>query len=222
MTSAILLLIGFIIAFTSLLCALEVLYRKFRFPAEISRKIAHTLCTLSSLAFLQSFDSALYVILMGAFFTILLLIARKHKLLQSIESVGRQSAGSILLPIAIGLSFIFSKILNHTAYFILPMLILGISDPLAGIAGLIAGKKGGGIKIFSFDTHKTWIGSILFLISTLIICYVYFNFIHPVDGIVWKVICLAVSTTVVELLSGRGTDNLSVPMWVILFTSWIL
>ncbi len=207
----------FIVVFLFLIFICEFLYRKFNLKAEITRKIAHISASLFSLVFLYTFQSYLYVIILGTLFFLLLFIGKRYQFFKSIDAVQRKTAGSYLLPVSICLLFVISKESGNQLFFVLPILVLSLSDPLASIAGTAYKHRTRNIQIFNRKLDKTYLGSMVFaaftLIITLIVLFLYnFSGIH----LVGLSIIIALSATVVEMFSCNGLDNLTVPHFILL------
>jgi dolichol kinase len=199
----------------------ELLYQRFKVNPEITRKIAHVLGTLSSISFVFLFDSYWYVLLMAVGF-FALLIASKHKgIYKSIDQVGRKTMGSYLLPVSIFLMYFIYTLTNNQLYFIMPILILGISDPLAGLTGATLVKNARQISIFGYRLQKTWVGSLCFFVATFIITILTLYFYdYSSQNIIFAGLYFALFLTIIEMLSIRGSDNLTVPLTTALLL-WI-
>ena len=87
------------------------------------------------------------------------------------------------------------------------MLIFAISDPLAGIVGAKW------IKSKEIYGGKTIAGSLTFLFSALIICLLLTLSVYGKPRITLSLM-IALTATVTELVSTRGTDNFTVPLVV--------
>ena len=208
------LLLTFILltGFTGMLAICEAVYRRWSIDPEYTRKGAHVLGTLSSLLLLL-LDSHWYVLFLGSILFIILYFGKKTGFLRSINEVKRETYGSILLPAAIYLAFLFSEKTGITLCFLMSILILGVSDTLAALAGMAGKKDQNGSLTGRLFIHKSIIGSIVFFISSFIISFIVFTFFsYSVKEIfVWALILAAV-TTVVELISIKGTDNFTIPV----------
>jgi dolichol kinase len=144
----------------------------------------------------------------GFSFLLLLYLSEKFNFLKSINSIERKTFGSVLYPIAIYLCFILNQVLvkNNGQYqfYFASLMILGISDPLAAIVG-------GKYPIFRFQkiaVGKSIGGSLAFFIAAFIISFSFLTLDNKI------LICLAVSllSTLAELFSYNGFDNLFVPL----------
>lgn len=208
----------YIVAFTIILATGEVLHHILKVRSEYTRKFAHSTATLLSLTFPLIFQSYEYVLVMGLVFFVILLIARAKDLLKSIEDVSRKTYGSVLLPIAISGAFVAANLLDDNKLFIIPILILGVSDSLAGITGIFFKKKLRQVIIYGWKLNKTYLGSLVFFLTALVIClYV----LHWFTGLLSpKTLTIALSVAlgaaIVELLSSKGLDNITVPLTAIM------
>lgn len=214
--------IVFILSFLGVILLSEFLYAKFAFSAEITRKTAHTLATLFSLIFLTTFQSYWYVVILALVFFLLLVVGKRFQLFQSIFGVQRKTAGSYLLPLAIGLLFVISKETDNRLLFILPILILGISDPLAGLFGTLYGDHTRRVVLFHHEFDKTFMGSSVFCLSAFVITLVVLPFFaftgYP---LLLAALGVAVLATFVEFISSYGTDNITVPLVLCLVLYWL-
>ncbi len=211
--SQILLTFIFLIAISVLLFITEMIYKKLELKGELTRKFAHSVATLSTISFPFLFDSHWYVLSLVIFFFAVLLISSISSKLKSIHDINRKSTGSYLLPIGIYVPFLVSNKMGNEFLFVLPMLVLGISDPFAGIMGMYNRKNNNKIKLFGKVLDKTFKGTSGFLISSFVISVVALSIYKEVFN--FEVLVLAVSIAVVssfvELLSGKGFDNFFVP-----------
>jgi len=202
------------IAFSIILATGEILHSILKVKTEYTRKFAHSTASLLSLTFPLIYNSYEYVLVMGIVFFLLLLVAKWRHLLRSIDDVPRTTYGGILLPIAIAGSFIVSVWLDDTKLFILPMLLLGVSDSLAGITGVYFGEKLRKVTLFYRKLNKTYLGSsVFFLTSFVISIFTLHYFLGNYDTLtIVMAISVAGATALVEVFSSKGLDNFTVPL----------
>jgi phytol kinase len=199
----------------------EMLYHRFHVNAEITRKIAHIASTLTSLSFIYLFDSHWYLLFLACILFLLLYISKREGLFKSIESIDRKSSGSYILPVSIYLLFLIFELTNNQLLFILPILLLGISDPLAGISGMNLTKNPRKIRFWGYVLQKTYVGSFtFFLTSFILIVMALFFHNYPGYNILISGLFFAGSITIVEMLSSKGTDNFTVPLTTVILL-WI-
>jgi phytol kinase len=195
----------------------ELIYRRLGLKGEITRKFAHFTATLSTVTFPYLFTDHRYVLVLALIFFIILFISRNGTQLKSIHDIERKSVGSYLLPLSIYLTFLISNLLDNKLLYILPIIILAVSDPMAGILGINLKKNNHKIEIFGIKTKKTFLGSGSFFLSSFIISIIalYFNRMIFDFKTFWLALAIAVVATSAELISWRGSDNLFIPMSVI-------
>ena len=130
-------------------------------------------------------------------------------MLKSIHSVKRKTYGAFLLPVSIGIAYYVSVWQKDNIFFILPVFILAISDPLAYYFGTAYKSK-------VLKSDKTVIGTLIFFLSALIICTTVL--LHQSAGFksLGIALCISVIVSGIELISPNGSDNLTIPLSVIL------
>ena len=212
------LMIIFLLAILGLLIFNEIVYRRLGLKGEITRKFAHFTATLSTITFPYLFNDHWYILALASFFFIILFVSRNGTQLKSIHDINRKSIGSYLLPLSIYLTFLISFKLENKFLFILPILVLAICDPMAGILGLNIKTYNHTIQIFGYNTKKTILGSGSFFVSCFIICIIglYFNRMVFDLKTFWLALGIALLSSLTELFSYRGMDNLVIPMTVLL------
>lgn len=208
----------FLVAISLLLVFNEMVYRRLGLKGEITRKFAHFTATLSTITFPYLFSDHWYVLFMAFAFFVLLFVSRHRSYLKSIHDIQRISIGSYLLPVSIYLTFLAAHKLDNKFLFILPILVLAICDPVAGILGINLQQYNNKIKLFGHELQKTWLGSLSFFVSCFIISIIalYFNQVQINLRIFLIAFAVATVSTFAEMLSWKGSDNLFIPMSVLL------
>lgn len=177
--------------FLLLLMLIEYVTRWKNLNKELTRKIAHILSGLFGIAMALVLNKWIFITF-ATFFFVIITISYGIKFFSSIHNVKRKTFGELLLPLGILVAYIFSD--GATSNFVASVLILSLSDPLAGAVGSITKRK------FIF-------GSTSFLVSSLIILLIVFAGVpYPL------LILIAASITLVEWFSPLGTDNLTIPL----------
>ncbi len=201
--------------FLLLFAVAQVLYYKFKVNVDITRKIVHIGTGVLTLLFPLLLGNHWQVLILCATFAIILTVSKKFNLLKSIHSIDRFSYGSILYPVAVYCCYVVYYYFNkELIFFYLPVLILAICDPVAAIIG---SRFSYGI-FYIGKGKKSLSGSISFFISSVIVSFVLFNFFSSRNLIIILplVFLIALISTVVEALSTKGTDNITIPASVIL------
>jgi dolichol kinase len=199
-------LLGFIAGYPMLILFCEFLNRKLHIESEYTRKIAHILSVLVALTFPLIFADYRFVLAFCFLCAIAFFIANRTKILYSIDGVERETGGSYFLALGVGISYYLSVIFENEVLYNLPLIILAISDPLAGILG-------GKISSKQLINSKTLAGSLSFFVSTLIISVMYLCKTEC-RNIIGLSLFISFIATLIELLSPKGSDNMTVPTTV--------
>ena len=207
---ALLILLGIVLVLTFT----ELSYRRLELPTEVTRKFAHFTACISTIVLPYVFTSHWYVFGLAVFFFLILFLSSKGVQLQSIHKIDRKSVGGFLLPPAVYVTFLISSYMDNKFMYVLPMLIVGISDPMAGMLGMNIKQNNKYIKIFGHTLQKTAFGSLAFLVSSFLIAliglYIYMGVFQW--RTLWLAMLISVVTTITEMLSKRGWDNLLIPI----------
>ncbi|MBT7552888.1 hypothetical protein HN670_00285 [bacterium] len=184
----------------------EFLYKK-GLRSEYSRKVAHILGGFISLLLPIWFD-VVTAVGIGIFFFVVLLAAQHKKLLNSVNKTDSYSAGAALFPLGLAVSFAFFVPIN-LIIFQGSVLILTLSDGMAGLLGYKFGKKK-----YNITGEKSWLGSFLFFIITLLVLLTILYFVNSALSV--KMILFSIVGSLLlallEGLLGRGLDNLAIPI----------
>lgn len=203
---------------SSVFILVELTYRVFRVEAEFTRKTAHVICGLITLSYPNVFDHQLPVLILNIQSLLLLVLSRLFGFMPSINNIPRKSWGSFWFPVSVYVVFVISLYFENKSFYYIPILILSISDPFAGISGMLNKsnfKKSGTVKN---KAGKTLLGSSLFAFSaltiSLIMTSIYFDF--SFFKFIAMSIVITIFSTIVERYSNKGIDNLTIPLSVLL------
>jgi len=208
----------YLLGISILLIFNELNYRRLKIRGEITRKFAHFTATLATVPFPYIFTNHWYVLILAVIFFAVLFFTQHGKQLKSIHDIERKSVGSYLLPLAIYLTFLISVTFHNKFLYILPMLILAVCDPMAAILGMSAKKNNGRIQLFGIKTQKTVIGSGAFLVTSFVISLIALYFHREAFDLktFWLALMVSAVRTLAELAAWRGSDNLRIPLGVVL------
>jgi dolichol kinase len=188
---------------------------KFGLAPEIQRKAVHIATGLYALTLPFTFESPAAVILLLCVSIAVMLALRlpafaNGGIASAIHAVERKSYGEIYLALAVGIVFWMSG--NNLVLFVLPVLVLTLSDAAAALAGTRYGSRH-----FAVETgSKSWEGVTIFFLVTWILALVILLLMTDIDRT--KVVALSVMIAafgaLVEADSWGGLDNLFVPVGV--------
>ena len=170
---------------------LEWLVRRRGIDSEATRRVAHVVACLFGLLVYFTFPLPVVVII-AVLFAAAMLLSRWRHVLTSIHSTRRRSLGEVYLPLGIAIPAVLGG--GHDPLFVTSVLVLGFADVAAGVTGDLLRSP-----------HKTWWGTLAFAVVAAIV----------VLACGWGLAIAAVVgvlVSLVERVSSRGTDNLSIPL----------
>lgn len=203
-------LIIFLFASFALIGGVEIVKRQLLLSANVTRKVTHIGAALIAAAS-PLFLSPIVIILSCIFFAGMLFFGRHSVLFSSIQDVKRNTLGAVFLPLGEAISAI-AFLPQGIREFQFGVLVMGISDALAGLIGERFGKH----QVTILGTRKSIEGSLAFFLSTLFITFLFF----PMLG--YPLILIPLLLTFVELVLGNGFDNLALPIIGALLLKYII
>lgn len=214
-------LIFVIIGIASLLLSLRLI------SAEVSRKIIHIGVSNWWLFAMFTMKNTLIAVIGPVSFIIINYISYKKHLFSAMENdAEHNNLGTIYFPVSLLILVLlcYSGPLTLTAG-AAGMLVMGYGDGFAALAGKYFGKKH--ISIGGFSTGKTVPGSLTMLTVSFIVILLVFQLAGAGGSVYsstavwgWSLV-IAAAAAIVELITPRGFDNISVPLTTaVLF--WII
>lgn len=192
----------------------EFLWKKKIVGVELSRKFIH-MGTGVIVAFSPYFLDWWQIQALSVAFLVVILLSSKFRIFQSIHAVKRLTKGEILYAVGIGICAFLEP---APWIFVAAIMHLAIADALAAIVGLKWGKR---TRYMLLSHGKSMIGSLTFFyVSVGILLSAYF-FVTPgnlPDTYLLLLVTPAV-LTVLENISWYGSDNVTVPVMVIVLLS---
>jgi phytol kinase len=172
---------------------------------EVVRKLAHIIAGLGAALF-PIFLGFTEIALVGALLAVSVVAAVSMNMFTSVRQVDRITYGEVLFPLAITC---VALIFPDPLLYIYAIATLGLADALAAILGRVYGRK----TFHLLNPKKTYVGSTVFLVVTFIIGVVLlYGAGTPPLAVLGVSAVLAVLLTVVEAVSDKGFDNLTVPL----------
>ena len=181
-----------------------------KFGKEASRKCVHILLANWWIIAMIFFTTPVYAAIMPAVFIIVNYLSHKFKIIKMIEREKGEddSLGTVYYAIALTiLAYLTFGPLNNPIIGLCGIIVMGYGDGMAAVVGQSVKSKS--FKIGS--TTKTLAGSLTMLIITFVILSGFFVYTNVA---LWflKAIILSLIITVIEAVSIKGTDNLTVPL----------
>ncbi len=201
------------LALVGVMLIAEAAYRLFKVPTEWSRKIAHVGSGIVALSYPDFIQNHFIILALTVSFTIILYTCKKMGWFPSIFSVGRKSYGELLFVWSSWLLFWLYQYTGENIYFYLPFSVVVFADPMAALIG-----KSFPVKVYSiFNHNKSFGGSLAFFIVTFILSYYFLTMTAWSHNILFISILHSIVLTLVEAVSVKGWDNLSIPLVSVLF-----
>ena len=181
---------------------------------EASRKFIHIMLGNWWIIAMHFFTSVWFAVFVPATFVIINYLSYKKDLIKVMERDEKDGLGTVYYAVALLILAIISfGIFKNPALGLVPTLVMAYGDGLAAVIG--KGIKSKKYKLG--ESKKSVAGSLtMFVISTFLIG-VYLWFAH--STIFWKtahwplVACLmGFAITGIEAVSGKGWDNITVPL----------
>lgn len=180
---------------------------------EISRKFIHI--ALSNIWFIYCLliDELLIACILPAAFIVINSLSYKFKIFKTMEREENDGFGTIYYAISILLVTIFSYLQTNPMIGMAGMLIMGYGDGFAAIVG----KKIKSKEYNILGTTKTIAGSTTMLIFSLLISCIVF-YIMGMEYFIFKAFITAIVATILEAISVKGLDNITVPIMITVLT----
>ena len=182
----------------------EYLRRVHLFHAEVTRKFIHimTASFAATWPFFMEFNT---IELISLLMFMGILVSRQLHLFRAIHGVQRRTWGELFFAMSIGIAAVLSQ---SNWVFAAAMLVMGVADGFAALVGTLFDKTH---RYKVFGHRKSYEGTITFFVMTLIILFACSAFGHfPMSSL--SLVWLAMLATVFENIAVAGTDNLFVPL----------
>lgn len=139
-------------------------------------------------------------------FIILNYLSYRQNIFKAMERGGQGNLGTVYFPISLLLLVILTfGILDRPDIGAMGILILGYGDGLAAVFGVKYGKH-------KLPFGKSWEGSIAMFVASLVVGIVVSSLMFPLMTALWIGLVIALLATLIELVSPKGFDNLTVPL----------
>ncbi len=196
-----------------LMATVRYLASQFQISAEMQRKIIHVAVGISSLFFPWIFSSPLPVFILIACAILVMFAMRRGKAKTQgigavLHSVSRPSYGEIYL--AISVAFLFFRSEANPVLYVLPLLIITLSDTASALVGTAYGK----MRFSVVEGTKSIEGVVAFFMVTWISAMIVLLLMTDVAriNVILLSFLVAAFCALIEADSWRGFDNLFVPV----------
>ena len=201
------------VALIAVMLLAEFAYKFFKLNTEWTRKIAHVGSGIVALTYPMYHKTHWTVLGLTVSFTIILYLSKKMGLFQSIFSVNRKSHGELFFVWSTWLLFMIYQFSGNVSYFYLAFSSVVFADPAAALVGTSFPFK----KYTIFGNTKSLGGSFSFFVVSFALSYFYLLKIGSSMNILVFSLAHALLLTIVEAISSKGLDNLTIPIASVLF-----
>jgi hypothetical protein len=194
------------LAFAALFVAAEAWRRVAQPPVEGARQRVHGGIVVGFFPWL--FASSWTVLALALLATAALGGGRRLALLPSVTGVARKSRGEILFPLAGCLLFVLAH--DRPIFYVIALYTLVVSDTLAALLGRAYGRMAFAVG----EDRKSVEGSAAFFTATFVGVHLMLLLGTSLERLATVLIAaqIALLVTSVEAITGRGDDNLVVPL----------
>lgn len=186
---------------------------------EASRKFIHIMLGNWWLIAMYFFNNVWFAAFVPLTFVIINYISYKKDIIKVMEREENKKDGLGTVYYACSLLIlviITFGVLNKPILGLVPIFVMAFGDGLAAIFGKLIKSK----KYKVYDTEKSIAGSLTMFIVSFIIISVYLIYIN---NLFWylKAIIISLIITVLEAISIKGTDNITVPIATLIMLMFV-
>ncbi len=196
---------------------LRALVKHLNVSAEIQRKVIHASLGLYALTFPWIFTETWEVTVLCGITILLMILIRTvpvlHEQLGScLHAVKRISWGEIFFAFSVGILFALKG--DQNVFYILPLLILTLSDAAAALVGTVYARSSFRVA----EGVKSWEGTTFFFLTSWILSLIVLLTFSdlPRESVALVAMIIALFGALIEATSWRGLDNLFVPIGIFL------
>lgn len=185
---------------------------------EICRKYIHIM--LSNIWFISMafFDNFIIAALLPILFVIINALSYKYNLIKIMEREDKKEGiGTVYYAISLTILSLVTFYIEKPILALPGILIMGYGDGLAAVIGQSVKSK----KYNILGSTKSIAGSITMFIVSLVISICIFMFLG-VEGLILKSFVLAIVATILEGISIKGLDNITVPLIITFIVAYMI
>lgn len=185
---------------------------------EVTRKYIHIMLSNIWFISLAFFDNFIIAAILPMLFVIINSLSYKYNLIKIMEREDKKEGiGTVYYAISLTILSLVTFYIDKPILALPGILIMGYGDGLAAVVGQNIKSKSFNI----FGSTKSIAGSTTMFIVSLIISVLIFAFIG-VDYLIAKSILIAFIATILEAVSVKGLDNITVPIIITAIVGYII
>lgn len=202
----------FSLLYGGLCLALGLFAYKLGMNKKYTRKLVHILVGFEWVILHHFMGNSIHFLVVCLIFTGLLLLSHVRHLMPMISSEGENSSGTVYYGVSMSVMSLISLLVpNMMLPFGAAVMITSFGDGFSGIVGQMIKKKNPRIL-----GNKTLFGTLAGFVASFLSLYI-FSLAYKMPLKVYEMLMVALLAVLLELLTGRGLDNISVPLGSLLF-----
>ncbi|MGL6173968.1 MAG: diacylglycerol/polyprenol kinase family protein [Cellulosilyticaceae bacterium] len=211
-------MIGAVIAYAYVFCLLMIAPIFEKYGKEVSRKFVHIMTANWWFIIMIFFEKSFWPIIISLSFIGVNLISYKYNVFKCIErEEAAQEKGTIYYAITMLLLVIISYYYEDLYIGLIGVLIMGYADGLAAIIG----KRMNFCPYLINENKKSISGNVVMFSISFLVVYSVMEHLHYTQ-IVCTALMIASIVTIIEAVSVKGTDNLTVPLSAVGLYIWMI
>lgn len=180
-----------------------------KFGEEASRKFVHIMLANVWFFYVLFINSMVFACVLPAIFVVVNYLSYKFKLIKSIEREENDGYGTVYYALSLLVLAIFSYNIGNPLVALPGILIMGYGDGFAAIIG----KKISSKKYRIGNTIKSFAGSFTMFLISFFISIIILTILNAQFFLI-KGLMISVVATILEAISIKGLDNITVPIFV--------
>ena len=185
---------------------------------EVTRKYIHIMLSNIWFISLAFFDNFIIAAILPMLFVIINSLSYKYNLIKIMEREDKKEGiGTVYYAISLTILSLVTFYINKPILALPGILIMGYGDGLAAVIGQKVKSKSFNI----LGSTKSIAGSATMLIVSLIISILIFSFIG-IEYLILKAFLIAIIATILEAISVKGLDNITVPLIITVIVANII
>ncbi len=201
------------IGYASVCLLLSLIIYKCGVPKKITRKVVHILVGFEWVILYHFFGAGLNFLAVCLFFLVLLTVAYRFKLMPMISSDNDNAPGTVYYAVAMtGVAIVACFVPDVMVPFGVGIFCTSIGDGFAGVIGQLVKKYNP--KIYASKSLFGTLANAVFSLGSVLVMEAIFD----MGLAVWQMLLIAFFSVSLELVTGKGLDNITITWGVTALT----
>ncbi len=207
----------FCVLYAALCLAAAMILYKLGVSKKYTRKAVHILIGFEWVILNRFLGASYHLVIICIAFLVLLLLTYKSRSMSMISSDGDNAPGTVFFCASMAvLSFVAALLPRFMIPFGMAVFCTSLGDGFAGVVGQAIRFKNPRIW-----NNKTLLGTMASLVFSFAVCFT-FNAVYGLGLSPLYLLCLALMSAVLELISRSGFDNITLPIGVSILAYFLI